>query len=74
MNYSREEFIYDNLNVNKEYKKLSDELIKAKETVKEIDNKIREFRSNCDHDFKMYCSGPYDDTYMCTKCLMTIEH
>jgi hypothetical protein len=34
----------------------------------EIYTKIKEIQTKCNHTYKLYTTGPYDDTYKCIHC------
>lgn len=33
-----------------------------------IEEDIKEIRENCDHEFVFYCSGMYEDAFICKHC------
>jgi hypothetical protein len=38
-----------------------------------IDDKIKNIRKNCQHEYYRSSTGMYDDTYTCIHCLNTTE-
>ncbi len=34
----------------------------------DIRGKIQEIQSNCDHEYMLESTGPYEDAYTCKKC------
>jgi len=73
--YSREPYVHPDVFPScLTVKNFYDQREEAKKTLKRVDEIIKELQDKCKHEFFMYCSGPYDDTYICPKCGKFEEH
>ena len=59
--------IYEGHN-NEKIISLNNNLSDCKAECHRIEKEIEDIRQNCDHEYKFYCDGPYEDNYICGKC------
>lgn len=53
---------------NEEIKQLNKEIQDHLTIIKELQEKIKNIRSNCNHIYLFESSGPYEDYYSCKIC------
>lgn len=53
---------------NQEIKFMNDQIDTLNNLIKITENKIKEIRDNCNHNYYFSCSGPYSDSYKCIHC------
>ena len=63
--FSRDQYLGHD---NQEIKDLLNEFYNLEAQKLSIKLKIAEIRDNCEHDFKLVCTGVYEDYYQCSKC------
>jgi len=58
---------------NQEINDLEDESELLKTQIKDIEKKITDIQSKCDHHYTFWSSGVYNDYYVCDICRHEIE-
>ena len=64
---------YDGVISNKKVVRLENAHEKYRKMLERIQKQIQEIQNDCDHEYMFYCSGAYDDTYICRICRHTKE-
>ena len=52
----------------KEIGEIQSDIFNLRKQIDEKEKQIQAIRDECEHEFHFYCSGMYDDTYICKKC------
>lgn len=58
---------------NEEILLLTNEINNYKLKINELEQRIIDIQDNCKHEYLFYCSGVYNDNYICKHCGKEIE-